>query len=67
VGEYKQGKQKFACDDSGVVHFVVGKTDMDDERLLRTYIKAMQSISETSWKRYNSDIKECTFSSYNGT
>jgi len=46
VGEYKQGKQKFACDDSGVVHFVVGKMDMEDEKVVENVHKAMQAISE---------------------
>ncbi len=57
VGEYKQGKQKFACDDSGVVHFVVGKTDMDDEKIAENVHKAMQSISETVGKGITQILK----------
>lgn len=57
VGEYKQGKQKFACDDSGVVHFVVGKTDMDDEKIIENVHKAMQSISETVGKGINQILR----------
>ncbi len=50
VGEYKQGKQKFACDDSGVVHFVVGKMDMEDEMVIENIHKAVQAVSDVIGK-----------------
>lgn len=57
VAEYKQGKQKFACDDSGVVHFAVGKTDMDDEKIAENVNRAMQAVSETVGKGLNQIVK----------
>ena len=57
VAEYKQGKQKFACDEGGVIHFVVGKIDMEDEKIAENIHKAMQVISETLGKGINQLIK----------
>jgi large subunit ribosomal protein L1 len=57
VGEYKQGKQKFACDEGGVIHFVVGKMDMEGEKIAENIHKAMQVISETLGKGINQLIK----------
>lgn len=57
VGEYKQGKQKFACDDSGVLHFLIGKVDMTDEEISENIHKAMQAISEVLGKSINQLLK----------
>jgi large subunit ribosomal protein L1 len=57
VEEYKKGKQKFACDTSGVMHFLVGKVDMDDDKVIENIHIAMQSISDTLGKNINQLIK----------
>jgi len=33
IDEYRKGKQNFACDETGVMHFVVGKIDTDDQKV----------------------------------
>ena len=50
VGEYKKGKQTFACDISGVVHMGVGKLDQDDEKLIENIHAAILAISEVVGK-----------------
>jgi large subunit ribosomal protein L1 len=34
IGEYKKGKLNFACDDSGVLHYVIGKIDSEDTKMI---------------------------------
>lgn len=46
IGEYKKGKQTFACDASGVVHMSVGKLDLEDAKLAENIHAAIIAISE---------------------
>jgi len=57
VKEYKQGKQQFACDTSGVLHFLVGKMEMEDEKVIENVHTAMQAISDVLGKSLNQLIK----------
>ncbi len=54
IKEYKQGKQSFACDDSGVIHLKAGKLDMDTEKLeenVHTCVKAIESALNKSYSQ----------------
>lgn len=50
VGEYKKGKQTFACDVSGVVHMSVGKLDQEDDKLIENIHTAILAISDVVGK-----------------
>lgn len=56
VGEYKKGKQTFACDTSGVIHIKAGKLDMDNEQLIENVHVAIASVEEVLGKPYNQSI-----------
>lgn len=45
VEEYKKGKKTFTCDDSGVIHLVAGKLDMENEKLVEN-VHACVSVVE---------------------
>lgn len=47
VSEYKKGKQTFACDTSGVIHFNAGKLDMEDEKLIENVHACVAKLEET--------------------
>lgn len=56
IGEYKKGKQTFACDTSGVIHIKAGKLDMDDEKLIENVHVAVSAVEEVLGKPYNQSI-----------
>jgi large subunit ribosomal protein L1 len=58
VGEYKKGKQTFACDPSGAIHMKVGKLDMDDEKLIENIHEAISSIEGAVGRNYQQSIKK---------
>ena len=53
IGEYKKGKQTFACDDSGVIHLNVGKLDLEDEKLIENINVAVVALEEIFGKPYD--------------
>ena len=53
IGEYKKGKQTFACDDSGVIHLNVGKLDLEDEKLIENINTAVLALEEIFGKPYD--------------
>lgn len=46
VGEYKAGKVEFNCDDSGIVHVVVGKISFDERQLVEN-IEALTKLIDS--------------------
>lgn len=46
VAEYKKGKSNFACDDSGVMHFVIGKVDIDDAKVVENAQACLAKVAE---------------------
>jgi large subunit ribosomal protein L1 len=52
VGEYKKGKQTFACDTSGVIHFNAGKLDMEDEKLIENVHACVVALEGVFGKSY---------------
>lgn len=52
IKEYKQGKQNFACDDSGVIHLKAGKLDMDTEELIENVHVCVKAIESALNKPY---------------
>lgn len=52
IGEYKKGKQTFACDDSGVIHIGVGKLDLEDEKLIENIHVAVSAMESVLGKGY---------------
>ncbi len=56
IGEYKKGKQTFACDTSGVIHIKAGKLDMDDEKLIENVHVAVSAVEEVLGKPYNQSV-----------
>jgi large subunit ribosomal protein L1 len=57
IKEYKEGKQTFACDESGVVHLKAGKLDMDTEELVENVEGCIKAITQTLNKPYEQAIK----------
>jgi large subunit ribosomal protein L1 len=56
IKEYKQGKQTFACDESGVIHLRAGKLDMDTKDLKENVEACIKAILETLNKPYEQAI-----------
>lgn len=51
VKEYKQGKLTFKCDDSGNMHFPVGKISMEDEKVIENVMAAISAASDVVGRR----------------
>lgn len=51
VEEYKKGKTSFACDESGVMHFAVGKVDTETEMIVENVISCLDAAAEVIGKR----------------
>lgn len=62
IGEFKKGKTKFACDDTGAIHMVVGKVDSSDSDVLENIQVAIKGISDTIGKPAASLLKSVTIS-----
>ena len=58
VEEYKKGKQTFACDESGVIHLVAGKLDMDDEKLIENVHACVTVVEDVLGKPYAQGVKK---------
>ncbi len=56
VSEYKKGKQTFACDTSGVIHFNAGKLDMEDGALVENVHTCVVALEEVFGKGYTQII-----------
>ncbi len=56
IGEYKKGKQTFACDTSGVIHIKAGKLDIDDDKLIENVHVAVLAVEDVLGKPYNQSI-----------
>ncbi|MBN1618269.1 50S ribosomal protein L1 [Candidatus Dojkabacteria bacterium] len=50
VEEFKKGKTKFSCDEGGVVHFKVGTTEMEDDKVKNNIDSAIKAIREAVGK-----------------
>ena len=57
VEEYKKGKLNFACDESGVLHFPVGKVDLDDEKIVENIHACIEKSAEVVGKTVKAIIK----------
>lgn len=57
IEEFKKGKTNFACDETGVVHLVVGKTDTDDEKIAENVRFAIEQVAEVVGKNPESLYK----------
>ncbi|WKZ31418.1 MAG: 50S ribosomal protein L1 [Candidatus Dojkabacteria bacterium] len=51
VSEYKKGKLTFKCDDSGNMHFPVGKISMEDEQIVENIMAAVAAASDVVGRR----------------
>jgi len=58
IKEYKEGKQIFACDESGVVHLKIGKLDMDTDKLIENVEVCIKAIEESLNKPYEQAVKK---------
>jgi large subunit ribosomal protein L1 len=52
VKEYKQGKQTFACDETGVIHMNAGKLDMSSDDLVENVHACVSAMEEVLSKNY---------------
>ena len=62
IGEFKKGKTKWSCDESGGVHVVIGKVDTDDEKIIENIKTALQTIADTIGKPKELLVKAITLS-----
>ncbi|MBN2101132.1 50S ribosomal protein L1 [Candidatus Dojkabacteria bacterium] len=67
IEEFKKGKTKFICDDGGVVHLTVGKTDTEDEKIKANILYVIKSVTDTIGKTPESLLKSVTLSPTMGT
>ncbi|MCK9416515.1 MAG: 50S ribosomal protein L1 [Candidatus Dojkabacteria bacterium] len=58
IKEYRQGKNTFACDESGVIHLKAGKLDMDIQELIDNAEACIKAIEEALNKPYEQAIKK---------
>lgn len=58
IEEYKKGKQTFACDDSGVIHFNIGKLDLDNEKLIQNIHTVISTLEDLFGKPYEQIINK---------
>lgn len=52
VKEYKQGKQTFVCDETGVIHMNAGKLDMSTDDLVENVNTCVSAMEEVLNKNY---------------
>lgn len=57
IGEYKKGKSNFACDDSGVMHFVIGKVDTEDSKVIENAKACLAKVGEILAKPVRQVVK----------
>lgn len=57
IAEYKKGKQNIVCDESGVLHFAVGKLDFDDEKILENIKVCYAKVTEIVGKPIKQVLK----------
>lgn len=53
IKEYKQGKQAFACDETGVIHMNAGKLDMSTDDLIENVHACMLAVEDVFNKGYS--------------
>ena len=58
IKEYEQGKEIFACDESGVIHLKAGKLDMDSKDLIENLEACIKAITETVGKPFEQSINK---------
>lgn len=58
VEEYKKGKINFVADSSGVMHFPVGKIDMDNEKIEENIYAAVEAASQVVGKRPHQVVRK---------
>lgn len=66
IGEFKKGKTKFACDEGGVVHLVVGKVDTDDKKIQENIATAIKEIATVIGKSPSALVKSVALSATMG-
>lgn len=66
IGEFKKGKTKFACDEGGVVHLVVGKVDTDDKKIEENIGSAIKEIAAVIGKAPSALVKSVALSATMG-
>lgn len=57
IREYKEGKMTFACDDSGVIHLIAGKLDMDTDKLIENIHACVKAVEDVLNKKYVQGVK----------
>jgi len=66
IKEFQKGKTKFACDEGGVVHLVVGKVDIDDKEIRKNISTAIKEIAAVIGKTPDSLVKSIALSATMG-
>ena len=56
IKEYKQGKQTFSCDETGVIHMKAGKLDMDTKELVENVHSCITTVENILGKPYNLSV-----------
>lgn len=57
IKEYSTGKATFTCDETGVIHFLVGKVDFDDEKIIENVKASVQKVTDTLGVSVNALLK----------
>lgn len=66
IAEFQKGKTKFACDEGGVVHTVVGKVDTDDKKIRENIMLTIKEVSAVIGKTPATLVKSVTLSATMG-
>lgn len=57
IAEYRKGKLNFTCDEGGVIHYVVGKVDTEDEKIIENIKACIAKTGEVLSKPARQVIK----------
>lgn len=57
VSEYKKGKLTFGCDETGVMHFPVGKINMDNANVVENMMAVINAAAESLGKKPEQIVK----------
>ena len=57
VNTYKAGKTDFKADKTGVMHIKIGKTNMDDDKLIQNIETALSELEKSTGKNVKSMVK----------
>jgi large subunit ribosomal protein L1 len=66
IGEFKKGKSKWTCDETGAIHTVVGKVGTPDKEIHENIMALVKAVSDTLNKQPSAIVKNVVLSATMG-